>query len=165
MLKISYKKLLFQWGLASGMIFILLLALAMGTNLGVLSVVGASSLASSTVIVFVSPETVTTSKHILLGYLLCTVIGIICFYIADAFAHHFYESFSGGYQIIFAVVAVALTILLMAIFRIIHPPAVGFAVGLVLDRWDVTMLSIFIGYTLLLCLVWCLLRNRLSNLV
>src|ERR1700722_15032879 len=130
-LKISYKKLLFQWGLASGMIFILLLALAMGTNLGVLSVVGASSLASSTVIVFVSPETVTTSKHILLGYLLCTVIGIICFYMADALAHHFYEYCSGGYQIIFPVLPVPLINLLMPIFGIIPPPPVGFAVGLV----------------------------------
>lgn len=162
--KTNYKKMLFQWGLASGMIFILLVALALGTNLGILSVVGASSLTSSTVTVFVSPGVVAKSKHILLGYLLCTIAGLICFYSADALSQNYYESFVGGYQIIFAVLAVAITLLLMAIFHVIHPPAVGFAVGLVLDRWNIPILSIFIGYAVLLCVVRFLLRNRLVNL-
>lgn len=164
MTKLHFKKMLFQWSFASGMIFILLFALAISTNLGVLSVVGASSLTSSTVIVFVSPETVAKPKHILFSYLICMIIGIICFYIAESLSQAFYESFPGGYQIIVAAVAVAITLLLMAIFRVVHPPAVGFAVGLVLDRWNVPMLSIFIGYALLLCWVRFLLRDRLVNL-
>jgi CBS-domain-containing membrane protein len=164
--KKDYGKIFFQCGLVCIMIFILLFSIAMSTNLGVLSVVGASSLVASTVIVLIFPSSIiASSRDILLGYLLATIMGIICFSLANEVGNYFHVLFRGEFRIVFAVLAVGVTIFVMIMLRIVHPPALGFAVGLVLDPWNFSILFILITYTLLLCLVKRLLHHQIYDLL
>jgi len=102
----------------------------------ILGVVGASSLASSIFIAFALPEAAAAHPKRMVGSYVCAaIIGIVFYYLATyLIVLQDVLSFSATYEAIGAL-AVTLTMLLMIMLSLEHPPATGLALGLVIEPW------------------------------
>ncbi|MBI5447576.1 MAG: HPP family protein [Gammaproteobacteria bacterium] len=105
----------------------------------IFNVIGLSSIASTIFLIFTAPHTLSgQNKSIIGGYAIAIVIGVSCHYllhnpyIATKFSPHlqsYFLLFCGG-------LTVFLAILFMTLLKMPHPPAMGFALGLVIDSWE-----------------------------
>ena len=136
-----------QVGVALVFMFFVLLALGQLTQELLLSAIGASSLASSVTTAFVAPGSkFTRAINVMGGYAIGITLGFSCF-----LCEHLFISLFPGTSIlvdgaIFGSIAVGLSLLFMAMLKLEHPPAAGFALGLVLEKWDhYTILIVFIA--------------------
>lgn len=113
--------------------------------------IGASSLASSTFIVFTKPHApLTETVHMIGAYLLSILIGMLC----AQFNHVAHVFLSANTLLMCAgAIAVGLTIFLMSYLRLQHPPAVGIALVLAIEPWKTPALVVIIsGVIILGCL-------------
>lgn len=118
--------------------------------------VGASSLASSAFIVFMSPKSSAADPlHIFWGYVVCIFCGIFFHYLIGVINHclpghglHVYEFFTA--------VGIGLAIVLMVLLRVSHPPGVGMTVVLILERWgfDLLIVIVFAFIVLIFLRAW-----------
>lgn len=102
----------------------------------ILGAIGASSLASSIFIAFALPEGPAAHPKRMIGsYCLALLIGVSFYYLGTyLILWQDFLSFSLTYELTGAL-AVALTMLVMIMFSLEHPPATGLALGLVIDQW------------------------------
>jgi CBS-domain-containing membrane protein len=149
--------------------FILFLLSLVDSKATLLWAIGVGALSSSSYIVFVTPQApVARSRRILGGYFVGITTGLIVHLILSKIytlmpensyfhaSHLFWMS---------AAITVGLSMLMMIIFSVEHPPAVGVSLVLVLNLDGyMTLFLIFIGAIILSCIKW-LLRKWLINLI
>lgn len=116
-------------------LFVLTSLQLVATN-AILGAIGASSLASSIFIAFALPEGPAAHPKRMIGsYCFALLIGVGFYYLGSyLIIMQNFLSFSLTYELTGAL-AVALTMLVMVMFSLEHPPATGLALGLVIDQW------------------------------
>ncbi len=124
---------------------ILLAVLQLTPN--ILSAIGASALVTSTFIIFTVPNTPSAKPFcIFSAYVFALLVGIISAHFMNLTIAHFDLSLISTWQVLFGIVSVILTVCLMLLFNVHHPPAVGLSLGLVLDDWThAIVIFIFVG--------------------
>ena len=148
------------------MVFICLLLLHFATRMGILEAIGASSLASSICILFVTPSSVTsTPRHLIGGYLIALILGLSGYYVCMWLGKITPHPGLFNLHLICAALAVTGAIFFMVIFDATHPPAAGFALGLVIEAWDIWTILILTVAILLLATIRYTLRSVLIDLV
>lgn len=145
---------IWQPGLA--FVFIWSVLILMGTTDGsvVLNALGVAALASSALLVVTNPRSKTCSSgHILGGYAIGIFCGVLCrFFAVVIIIKHFPES-GRLFLELFGALSVGLSILLMALCRVLHPPAAGMSEGLTVMPWDFeTIMVLCAGIGVLLVL-------------
>ena len=132
----------------------------------VLGAVGSSSLAASIFIAFTfCASPVSHPKRMILSYFIAIVLGACGYKLGMAIGiHDKMLSYMLTFQIIGGLV-VGLTMLMMVLFNLHHPPAAGLALGLVIEHWRISTLFVIIGTILLVSLMKHLLRHRLVSLL
>lgn len=153
---------IFQCLLATSILLISLLFLNVLTETALIASLGATAF-----IVFAMPKTYASSPRRLIGgYSIGISIGVIC---------HFIGSLTNSYSIInvvltnnspiiFASIAVGLSIFLMTITNTEHAPAAGIALGLVINQWDVKSILFIIMVMLILTVTNHILQPYVINL-
>jgi CBS domain-containing membrane protein len=133
--------------------------------MNVLTAVGATSLASSAFLVFTMPKSPSAKAYRVIGSYLCAMIaGIIGHYLAVLFA----MSFSLGLtmsQCFGAALAAGVVMVMMSMLDFAHPPAMGIAIGVVLDYWDDRTLIILLLAVLVLTVIKRVFHRWFINLV
>lgn len=146
--------------------FTMLMTLDYFTMLGILGMVGATSLVSSLSIIIITPDSFTGHpRHVFFGFLIAFIVGMSFFHLETWSAHWFTLKFTGDYQPIFGGLAVGVTFLLMLIFRVVHTSAVGFVVALVVQPWDNKTVIIVAVYVCIWTLISYFIRPKLRVLI
>jgi CBS-domain-containing membrane protein len=126
-----------------------------------------ASLGATSFIVFAMPKTYASSPRRLIGgYGIGISIGIICYYIGlltNSFSIINMVSTNNS-SIVFASIAVGLSIFLMTITNTEHAPAAGIALGLVINQWDVKSVLFIIIVMLILSATNHILQPYVINL-
>lgn len=153
---------IFQCLLATGILLSALLFLNVITETALIASLGATSF-----IVFAMPKTYASSPRRLIGgYSIGIITGIICSYLGsilhdtsllNALLPH--ES-----PIVFAAIAVGLSIFMMTLTNTEHAPAAGIALGLVINQWSVISLIFILIVMLTMATIHYLLKSYLINL-
>ena len=149
--------------------FILFLLSLVDQKATLLWAIGVGALSSSSYVVFVTPQApVAKSRRILGGYFVGITTGLVVHIILSKLytlmpeSSHFHASHLFWVS---AAITVGLSMLMMIIFSVEHPPAVGVSLVLVLNlEGYMTLVLIFVGALLLACIKW-LLRKWLINLI
>ncbi len=157
----------FQTFLIVAFMFFLLLALVYGRTkpMDVLTAIGVSSVAASAFIVFALPSSQVSMPHrIFGGYTIAIICGVVWYFLGQELSR-----ISGWpptpVRCLTSAMSAGSTMLLMALFDFEHPPAMGLALGLVMDTWDDWTLFVVIVAVLVLCTLKFLLRRWFINLL
>ena len=153
---------IFQCLLATSIIFISLLFLNVLTETALIASLGATSF-----IVFAMPKTYASSPRRLIGgYSIGIGIGLICYYLGSLTnSYSIINLFaSNNSPIVFASIAVGLSIFLMTITNTEHAPAAGIALGLVINQWDIKSVLFIIIVMLILSVTNHILQPYVINL-
>ena len=111
-----------------------------------------ASIGASLFMIFAVPhKNISRSKYVLGGYAVGCLVGVLCFalehtdFVANSILLYNYE------DELFGALAVGLTMFLMVVFQVEHPPAAAFSLGLVLHPWTwMTVIVTFFALTLAL---------------
>lgn len=129
-------------------------------------IIGATSLSASTFIVFATCNNSSARIHAILGgYLIGAVVGLMCYLLSrimDLYVLNQYYLYT--YEFVGAV-ALAMSLLLMVIFDVQHPPAAGLSVGVVIDVWDADSFIVITAAVIALAALRVLLKDKLVHLV
>lgn len=157
----QHKTLYFvQCAMATAVVFVILFVLNVIPNAVVIASIGASSF-----IVFTLPQRrYSQAKYVIGAYVIGLSIGTVGSWLGDSsWLHHYTVLYQNRLEF-FGALAVGMTMLLMVITNLEHPPAASIALGLVLNEWTIkTVLVTFIAIVFI-CLVRYLLRRRLIDL-
>jgi len=155
----------FQISLAVVLVFLILLAMGHISQTAILGAIGSSSLASSIFIICAFPKSRTASARSLIGsYFLAIMIGTLIYFVSiELTIMQSVVSYRMLYEICGAL-AVGLTMFLMLLLRMEHPPAAGLALGLVLEAWTTWTILIILSAIILLSLLKVFLRDWLKQL-
>lgn len=151
--------------LAATFVVVALVGLGGFRHVTLLGYIGTSSLGSTAFLVFGMPQSDSASaKNMWGGYIISIMVGVLATLILHAIwsAAHPDRYFVGELTATFAM---ALTMLIMALFRMEHPPAVGLALGLVVEPWTFYTLTIILLTVCLMTLIKRLLRRWLVDLL
>jgi CBS-domain-containing membrane protein len=153
---------IFQCLLATGILLSALLFLNVITETALIASLGATSF-----IVFAMPKTYASSPRRLIGgYSIGIITGIICSYLGsilhdtsllNALIPH--ES-----PIVFAAIAVGLSIFFMTLTNTEHAPAAGIALGLVINQWNLQSILFIVVVMLMMAIIHHLLHPYLIDL-
>jgi CBS-domain-containing membrane protein len=140
-----------------------LVAMAMLSGLGLLTYTGMVAALGATIFVtFTMPHRVSSRPRYLIGgYIMGTVAGLICNYAfirPDAWLPSPGVFFLGA-------IAVGTASLLMVATNTEHPPAAGFALGLVLQPWDYKTLVYVLACVCVLSIIRLALKRYLIDLL
>ncbi len=134
----------------------------------ILWAVGASSLSSSALIVCSHPSSKTSrAVNIIGGYIIGIFVGELLRTIVVQFepiVKGFLMDPSYQMLVFAAAIAVGISILLMSLLKVRHPPAAGIALVLVIDIRDYSVLIIIFIAAVVLALLRLLLRKELCDL-
>ena len=129
-------------------------------------IIGATYISASAFIVLgTSGANTASTRNVLGGYAVGLFVGLICYFIAhylDLYALMLNHTYL--YEVVGAT-ALGLTFILMDLFSVQHPPAVGLSVGMVLDIWDPHSLYVIIGAIIVLVIIKRLLSKWLISFV
>ncbi len=147
--------------IATACIFLVLLSLNVLANDIVIATIGATSF-----IVFTMPHKEgAKSRYIVGSYILGVTVGAIAYYISTIPWLSHFLFLQQYYDEIFGAIAVGVTMFLMVILNIEHPPAAGLALALVLNDWDFNTLLV-IGLAIILILSFRhLFRRKMIDLI
>jgi CBS-domain-containing membrane protein len=121
---------------------------------------------SSTCIIFLMPHSPGAHpRYLFWGYLVAFIVGLIFYYFSIHISHTTFHISPDIYKLMLCALAMGVAIFIMATLNIFHPPAAGFAVGLVLEKWNGVNLLILFLYLILLITIYLLLKKRLKDLV
>lgn len=132
---------------------------------------GASTLASSSYIVFCAPQAVVAKPQKIIGaYIIAMLCGEAMRQLANVVCNVILSCHLGGltYLHVFEIaagVSVGIALLLMILFKSEHPPAAGLAVVMVLDIRNWAALAIILSGAIVLSLIRIIFRRRLCNLI
>jgi CBS-domain-containing membrane protein len=163
----QYKSHFFLQPLLAGFFVILILAALGGfQHVDLLGYLGSGALGSSAFLVFTSPNCAAASiRRMWGGYAISIIIGVffsgILYYLMQ---EHVNLTLCYCAEIA-AALAIAFIMFLMALFGLEHPPAVGLALGLVVEPWTRYTLLVMVLSIVLLTAVKHLLRNWLIDLI
>jgi CBS-domain-containing membrane protein len=130
--KSSLGSYIFQSLLATVAILLVLIFLDILEHTAIIATLGASSF-----IVFIMPNSyISLPKQVLGGYLLGILCGCLCFFLMSAFGHLLSMVPMKVFVVALGALAVGGAAFLMSVLNIEHPPAVGVALGLVLNQWN-----------------------------
>ncbi|MFN3234816.1 MAG: HPP family protein [Gammaproteobacteria bacterium] len=157
----------YVWQPLVAFLFIWAATFALGyTHSLVLSSIGASSLGATALIIFANPgSNPARFTNVLGGYTIGLFCGILCHYASHHFILPKYILNPITFVEIYAAAAVALSILIMAICKMNHPPAAGMALGLVLEAWDYWTLAIILIAACAIALLKIILEPHIKTLV
>jgi succinate-acetate transporter protein len=155
-------KFLLQSLLVSTLVFIGVALLAYSSHTVILSSIGASSIAASAFICFMLADINSAKVRNILGsYIIAIIAGILCSFIAEQLFAVNFSQYSLIIHIIFSTLAITIAVVLMLVINIEHPPALGLALGLVLDIWDLRTIICIITTIILMVAIKVLLRKKL----
>jgi CBS-domain-containing membrane protein len=122
-------------------------------------------LGASTFIVFAMPGTIAAEPRRLIGGNVVGIItGVVCFYaLMNPAMMNLYAQYTLMHWIP-AAVSVGLSMFLMVIFNVEHPPAAGTALGLVISPWTYQTILFILLYAILLSVVKVVFRKHLKDL-
>lgn len=144
MFKIYPFRYLGQCLIATLSIMIILLFMDMLSQTAIIATLGATSF-----IIFILPHSYFAKfKPLFGGYLVGILVGCLFSLFAESSTlnDHYYYLAPSSIKVISGSLAVGLSIFLMAIFNLEHPPAAGIALSLVLNSWEIeTILFIIIA--------------------
>lgn len=145
--------------------FAVLITLDELTHLGILGMVGVTSLASSLCNIVITPNAVTSKpRHVFFGYFIAFIVGIGFFHLESWCIHCGVMGFTGEYKPLFGTLAVGVSFFLMLLFKAVHPASVGFVAALVVEPWDLTTVAVVAVYVCLWTLISYFIRPRLNEL-
>jgi CBS-domain-containing membrane protein len=138
-------------------------AMAMLSGLGLLTYTGmVAALGATIFMTFTMPHRVSSRPRYLIGgYLMGTITGVLCSY---AFIRPDAWLPSPGVLFLGAI-AVGTASLLMVATNTEHPPAAGFALGLVLQQWDYKTLMYVLACVCVLSIIRGALKRYLIDLL
>jgi CBS-domain-containing membrane protein len=152
----------FQCLLATATLLVALLFLNVITETALIASLGATAF-----IVFAMPNTYASSPRRLIGgYSIGINIGIICFYMGSLLHNSpVLLSFAlNDFPVVFAAVAVGLSIFIMAITNTEHALAAGIALGIVINQWNYSSIVFIILVMLTMSGLHHILKPALINL-
>ncbi len=132
-------------------------------------VIGATSLASSATILFLTPDTVSAqNKQFMLSYSIALIItlslrellSVISVY--STLAQHF-QPFT--LTIIMIFIAMLIILYLFSLLHITHPPATGIALAMAVHDPGYLIFALLLCLALLLAIIKTVLKNYLENIV
>lgn len=137
---------LFQCGLATLTILIVLLFLDVVENTAIIATLGASAF-----IVFTMPKSYSSGRRPLIGgYLVGIAVGCSCHFLSEFPLIASILTTAKMADVVFGSLAVGIAIFIMTVTNTEHPPAAGMALGLVLNQWDYMTILFILGAILLL---------------
>ena len=147
--------------LATLAIFIVLLLLDFISDGAVIAAFGASSF-----ILFLMPKVKSSSPRYLIGsYFVGVAIGCLCHYLSLIPILDDIKIITDNITIIFGALAVGITMFIMVIVDVEHPPAAGLALGLVFDGFNHTTVIVAIVGIITLVIIKELLKKYMINLL
>jgi CBS-domain-containing membrane protein len=136
-LKKNLGRYIFQCGLATGTILLILIFLDILTHTAIIATLGATAF-----VVFTMPRAYASGPRPLFGgYLIGICVGWLCSFVSTLILKVPIIVTQITAYIIFGALAVGIAIFLMTITNTEHAPAAGMALGLVINQWD--FLTIF----------------------
>lgn len=140
------KKYVLQCLAATGVVYLVLTTLSL-----IISALVIASIASTSFLVFSAPHSERSkARYIIGGYSVGFLIGAGCFYLMDIFIHH-WPLLKMHMDEIFGALAVGLSIFLMVILDLEHPPASAAALAFVLNQWNIW--TIIVTYLALIIII------------
>ncbi len=160
------KQYAFQCIISGILALIFLFAFGLFLDLNILGAVGATSLCASTGLILMAPHVpMARNRNLIGGYTIGICVGLLCFYSAISLQYFVPSLPLNHTAFIFGGIVVIITQLLMVIFNIEHPPAIGLSVGLILENWHLDSLIAIVICVICLAIVHQLLRKRIINLI
>ena len=146
-------------------VFIALLIMGGFVNTAAPSLIGIASLGATGFILFCAPYSkFSTAKVVLGSYLLSVLFGVVFLQLAMAMSGHAVIAHLQFFQEFCAVMAMGCCVLGMLFLNVEHPPAVGLALGLVVESWPIPVLIVILSTVLLMVVLKYLLRRYMVNL-
>jgi len=136
-----------------------------GAAMSILTAIGATSVASSTFVVFAVPSSPVSLPHRVIGGYVIGILAGICWHFVVLSWSHFFGTSDFVMQCIAGGLAAGTAMFVMGLLDFQHPPTMGLALGLVMDSWDDRTLIVVIVAVLAMCLIKWLLRRWLLDLV
>lgn len=150
-----WKNYVFQSLFATVVIFLILLSLSFQEDAVIIA-----SLGATTFIVFAMPEQVTAkSRNIIGGY----IVGFSCGWICSLFPIETLMGKPIGYSLLYAA-AVGLSIFIMVIVDMEHPPASGVALGVAIKGFSVVVIISIIASVVILTVIHHFFKKYLRDL-
>lgn len=144
--KLNYKNYIFQCTLAAAVTFIIFLFVDIISSMIILTSYGAT-----TFIAFTMPRGYAARpRNIIGGYLVGSIVGIVIHGLHIVFLNSNIFISSNLLLLISSALCVGVTSLILVITDTEHPPAVGMALGLIINSWS--FLSILITLTAIITL-------------
>ena len=158
----NVSRYIFQCGLATLTIIIILLLLNVFEHTAIIASLGATAF-----IAFAMPNAKSSSTRRLLGgYAVGLIAGCLLSCLATrSLTPGFVERPALPYIVICGGFAVGLSIFLMVITNTEHPPAAGIALGLVLNVWSHKTIIVIASAILIMAIARKLLKSRMVDLV
>ncbi|MBD3246186.1 MAG: hypothetical protein GF333_04160 [Candidatus Omnitrophica bacterium] len=129
-----WKQYLFQCGLATAAIALILLILEIFVHTAIIASLGATAF-----VIFTLPHLYPARPKVLVGgYVWGTLSGVLCAWGAQQISGSFAESYV---LVLCGACAVGISSFLMVCANHEHPPAAGIALALVLNEWDIMTLA------------------------
>ena len=147
--------------------FLVMLTLIYGStkHMDVLSAIGASSIAASAFNVFALPSSPVAMPHRIFGsYIIAIISGMGWHFVSPDLSKDLILSLTCS-RCLASALSAGTTMLLMALLDFEHPPAMGLALGLVMDIWNDWTLFVVLIAVLALCAIKILLRSWLIDLL
>ncbi|MBL4647563.1 MAG: HPP family protein [Gammaproteobacteria bacterium] len=129
--------------------------------------IGATSLGASAFLVFAAPLSKMAERKRLIGsYIIAIIIGVIWHYLTRYTINNLHLSFTPDHiRIFYAALATVITMMVMIVTSLQHPPAAGLPLALVTDHWSIGILSAIFITVLLIALIKTWLKKWLIPLV
>lgn len=149
------------------MIFMALVLFPLGSlESSIFTAIGASTLASSIVTMFAMPNSPVAATHrVIGGYVIGILVGIIIHHIFLALTNGSLSSHHTLTLDICGATAVGITMIIMAMLGLVHPPSAGLALAIVIGPWNRWTIFVVAIAVLVLCLIKYLLRKWFINLL
>jgi len=151
----GWKHYILQSLAATAVIFILLLSLSIRQEAVIIASIGATSF-----IIFAMPNTLTAqARNVVGGHL----VGLGCGLVSAVIVKYFAIEFSVFYSFVYAV-SVGLSIFIMVVIDVEHPPAAGTALGVAIRGFSWKVVIAVVAGAVILSLIHRLFRGCLRDL-
>lgn len=158
------------WQPLAAVVYIGLVLVALGHTSGsdILWAVGVGALSSSCYIVFITPKSTSAEpRRIIGGYIIGIISGMVMHVLLSLVEKNImsHNNFNNHLFWASAAITVGVAMLLMLIFNVEHPPAVGVSVVLVLEIHHYSIVGVILVAVMLLTILKRMLDPWLVNLV
>lgn len=160
------KPCLWQCLLAMFITLGVLLALGLAIPLDLLGAIGAGALTSTTALMCLTPHaTMARSRNILGGYIIGILVGVSGYALIIGLLGLYPWLTHATTMVIVSPFVVGGTLAIMLGLETAHVPAVGLAIGLVVEKWQYPSLVVIMFCVLVMVVIRFLLRHQLENLL